>query len=226
MTRVSARSRVSRSTFRNGATRTKVGTRPPDRGHPWAGCRARWTPGRRSRRHVRPLTRRRGESFAEINAAWKQVSESQQVMLEALRVGVQQANVVRCKGAAVATIEPAPLAAVLGVLTYWQLCLVAVLQMVARMAFDAAGVAQLRTLVPPADHGAANGRSRRRCGRSTRAGRRRGHWQRTGRQRGGRQEVRQSHPPIVAVRRPGSGPPAATGRDAGPARPVSRPGGA
>jgi uncharacterized protein YukE len=34
-----------------------------------------------------------GESFQEINAAWKQVSESQQVMLEALRVGVQQANV-------------------------------------------------------------------------------------------------------------------------------------
>jgi uncharacterized protein YukE len=34
-----------------------------------------------------------GDQFAEINAAWKQVSESQQVMLEAIRSGVQQANV-------------------------------------------------------------------------------------------------------------------------------------
>jgi hypothetical protein len=33
-----------------------------------------------------------GDQFTEINAAWKQVSESQQVMLEAIRGGVQQAN--------------------------------------------------------------------------------------------------------------------------------------
>jgi uncharacterized protein YukE len=33
-----------------------------------------------------------GEQFAEVNAAWKQVSEAQQTMLTALRTGVQQAN--------------------------------------------------------------------------------------------------------------------------------------
>jgi hypothetical protein len=33
-----------------------------------------------------------GEQFAEVNAAWKQVSEAQQAMLTALRGGVQQAN--------------------------------------------------------------------------------------------------------------------------------------
>ncbi|GAA1654114.1 MFS family permease [Actinoplanes couchii] len=49
-------------------------------------------------------------------------------------------------------------AAWFGLLTYWQLCLVAVLQTVARMAFDAAGVAQLRTLVPADRRTATNGR--------------------------------------------------------------------
>ncbi|XVU29520.1 MFS transporter [Actinoplanes sp. CA-054009] len=51
-----------------------------------------------------------------------------------------------------------PAAALLGVLTYWHLCVVAVVQMVARLAFDAAGVAQLRHLVPPAHRAEANGR--------------------------------------------------------------------
>ncbi|NYH45776.1 hypothetical protein HNR22_005503 [Micromonospora jinlongensis] len=51
-----------------------------------------------------------------------------------------------------------PVAALFGMLTYWQLCLVTVVQMVARMVFDAAGVAQLRTLVPKPYRGAANGR--------------------------------------------------------------------
>ncbi|MBU2662155.1 MFS transporter [Actinoplanes bogorensis] len=51
-----------------------------------------------------------------------------------------------------------PVAALLGVLSYWQLCLVAVVQMVARLAFDSAGVAQLRTLVPVEHRAAANGR--------------------------------------------------------------------
>jgi len=34
-----------------------------------------------------------GDQFGEINAAWKQVSEAQQVMLQAIRSGVQQANI-------------------------------------------------------------------------------------------------------------------------------------
>ena len=51
-----------------------------------------------------------------------------------------------------------PAAAVLGWLSYWQLCAVAIVQMVARLAFDSAGVAQLRTLVPPEHRAAANGR--------------------------------------------------------------------
>lgn len=33
-----------------------------------------------------------GDQFSEVNAAWKQVSESQQQMLQAIRSGVQQAN--------------------------------------------------------------------------------------------------------------------------------------
>ena len=33
-----------------------------------------------------------GDQFGEVNAAWKQVSEAQQAMLEALRGGVTQAN--------------------------------------------------------------------------------------------------------------------------------------
>jgi MFS family permease len=57
-----------------------------------------------------------------------------------------------------AVIMSVPVAALFGVLTYWQLCVVAILQMVARMAFDSAGVAQLRTLVPEPHRGAANGR--------------------------------------------------------------------
>jgi hypothetical protein len=43
-------------------------------------------------------------------------------------------------------------------LTYWQLCAVAIVQMVARMAFDSAGIAQLRTLVPQPHRAEANGR--------------------------------------------------------------------
>lgn len=57
-----------------------------------------------------------------------------------------------------AVIVSVPVAALFGILTYWQLCLVAMVQMVARMAFDAAGVAQLRRLVPEPHRGAANGR--------------------------------------------------------------------
>jgi MFS family permease len=51
-----------------------------------------------------------------------------------------------------------PLAAYFDVLTYWQLCLVAVVQMAARLAFDSAGVAQLRTLVPAPHRAGVNGR--------------------------------------------------------------------
>ncbi|WP_250031046.1 MFS transporter [Paractinoplanes maris] len=51
-----------------------------------------------------------------------------------------------------------PAAAVAGMLTYWHLCVVAVIQMAARLAFDSAGVAQLRTLVPAAHRAEANGR--------------------------------------------------------------------
>jgi MFS family permease len=57
-----------------------------------------------------------------------------------------------------AVIVSVPAAAVLGVLTYWQLCVVAVVQMVARLAFDSASVAQLRTLVPEPHRAWANGR--------------------------------------------------------------------
>jgi MFS family permease len=57
-----------------------------------------------------------------------------------------------------AVIGSVPVAAYLGMLTYWQLCVVAIVQMVARLAFDSAGVAQLRTLVPPPHRAAANGR--------------------------------------------------------------------
>ncbi|WIM92519.1 MFS transporter [Actinoplanes oblitus] len=57
-----------------------------------------------------------------------------------------------------AVIVSIPAAALLGVLTYWQLCLVAVVQMVARLVFNSAGVAQLRTLVPIEHRPAANGR--------------------------------------------------------------------
>lgn len=57
-----------------------------------------------------------------------------------------------------AVIASVPLAAFFEGLTYWQLCAVAIVQMVARMAFDSAGVAQLRTLVPKPHRGEANGR--------------------------------------------------------------------
>jgi hypothetical protein len=50
-------------------------------------------------------------------------------------------------------IVSVPVAAYLGVLKYWQLCMVAIVQMAARLAFDSASVAQLRTLVPPASSG-------------------------------------------------------------------------
>jgi predicted MFS family arabinose efflux permease len=55
-------------------------------------------------------------------------------------------------------IVSVPVAAFFGMLAYWQLCVVAVVQMVARLAFDSAGVAQLRTLVPREHRAAANGR--------------------------------------------------------------------
>jgi predicted MFS family arabinose efflux permease len=55
-------------------------------------------------------------------------------------------------------IVSVPVAAFLGALTYGQLCVVAVAQMVARLAFESAGIAQLRTLVPQAHRAAANGR--------------------------------------------------------------------
>ncbi|XVV16616.1 MFS transporter [Actinoplanes sp. CA-131856] len=58
----------------------------------------------------------------------------------------------------VVAVGSVPAAALLGVLTYWHLCVVAVVQMVARLAFDAAGVAQLRSLVPPEHRAEANGR--------------------------------------------------------------------
>lgn len=57
-----------------------------------------------------------------------------------------------------AVIASVPAAALLGVLTYWQLCLVAVVQMAASLAFDSAGVAQLRTSVPAQHRAEANGR--------------------------------------------------------------------
>ncbi|WP_255657169.1 MFS transporter [Actinoplanes sp. L3-i22] len=55
-------------------------------------------------------------------------------------------------------IASVPAAALLGILTYGQLCLVAVVQMAARLAFNSAGAAQLRTLVPAEHRAAANGR--------------------------------------------------------------------
>ncbi|MBM2615166.1 MFS transporter [Actinoplanes sp. LDG1-06] len=51
-----------------------------------------------------------------------------------------------------------PTAAWLGILTYWHLAAVAMAQMAARLAFDAAGIAQLRTLVPREHRADANGR--------------------------------------------------------------------
>ncbi|GIF18226.1 MFS family permease [Actinoplanes tereljensis] len=57
-----------------------------------------------------------------------------------------------------AVVASVPVAAWFGVLSYWHLCLVAVVQMAARLAFDSAGVAQLRTLVPAEHRADANGR--------------------------------------------------------------------
>nr|WP_221374111.1 MFS transporter [Actinoplanes polyasparticus] len=57
-----------------------------------------------------------------------------------------------------AAVASVPVAALAGVLSYWQLCVVAVAQMAARLAFDSAGVAQLRTLVPAPHRAEANGR--------------------------------------------------------------------
>ncbi|WP_127507044.1 MFS transporter [Actinoplanes solisilvae] len=57
-----------------------------------------------------------------------------------------------------AAVASVPVAALLDRLTYWHLCVVAVVVMAGRLAFDAAGVAQLRTLVPPEHRAAANGR--------------------------------------------------------------------
>ncbi|MEU4238660.1 MFS transporter [Actinoplanes sp. NPDC026619] len=57
-----------------------------------------------------------------------------------------------------AAVVSVPVAALFGVLTYWHLCVVAVLQMAARLAFDSAGVAQLRTLVPEPHRAEANGK--------------------------------------------------------------------
>jgi len=51
-----------------------------------------------------------------------------------------------------------PVAAFFGVLTYWQLCAVAVVRMAGTLAFDAASVANLRTLVPAQHRREANGR--------------------------------------------------------------------
>ncbi|WP_089252771.1 MFS transporter [Asanoa hainanensis] len=55
-------------------------------------------------------------------------------------------------------IASVPVAAYYGVLTYWHLCVVAVVEMAARMAFDSAGLAQLRALVPAERRAEANGR--------------------------------------------------------------------
>jgi MFS family permease len=57
-----------------------------------------------------------------------------------------------------AFIASVPVAAYLGMLAYWQLCVVAAAQMIATMAFNSAGVAQLRTLVPPQHRAEANRR--------------------------------------------------------------------
>ncbi|GAA0535958.1 MFS transporter [Paractinoplanes ferrugineus] len=57
-----------------------------------------------------------------------------------------------------AAVVSVPVAAVFDVLTYWHLCVVAVVQTAARLAFDSAGVAQLRTLVPEAHRAEANGK--------------------------------------------------------------------
>ncbi|MCY1145427.1 MFS transporter [Actinoplanes sp. Pm04-4] len=57
-----------------------------------------------------------------------------------------------------AAVVSVPVAALAGALTYWHLCAVAVVQMAARLAFDSAGVAQLRTLVPAHDRAGANGK--------------------------------------------------------------------
>lgn len=57
-----------------------------------------------------------------------------------------------------AVLISVPLAAALGVLTYAQLCLVAMVQAVGVIVFNAAGGAHLKALVPAADRGEANTR--------------------------------------------------------------------
>ncbi|GAA2648722.1 MFS transporter [Paractinoplanes durhamensis] len=57
-----------------------------------------------------------------------------------------------------AVVLSVPVAAWFGVLAYWQLCLVAVVEMAAGLAFSSAGVAQLRTMVPAEHRAEANGR--------------------------------------------------------------------
>jgi MFS family permease len=55
-------------------------------------------------------------------------------------------------------VASVPAAAYLGVLTYWQLCAVAVLRMAGTLVFDSASVANLRTLVPQRHRAEANSR--------------------------------------------------------------------
>lgn len=57
-----------------------------------------------------------------------------------------------------AAVGSIPVAAWLGALTYWHLCVVAVLRMVATMAFNSASVADLKSLVPPPHRAGANSR--------------------------------------------------------------------
>lgn len=57
-----------------------------------------------------------------------------------------------------AAVGSIPVAAFLGVLTYWQLCLVAIVRVAATMAFESASVANLRTLVPQRHRADANRR--------------------------------------------------------------------
>lgn len=57
-----------------------------------------------------------------------------------------------------AALSSIPLAALLGVLSYWQLCLVGVLQTTCNIAFGAASGAHLKALVPPDELLAANSR--------------------------------------------------------------------
>ncbi|MFC7548205.1 MFS transporter [Plantactinospora sp. GCM10030261] len=57
-----------------------------------------------------------------------------------------------------AALISVPVAAALGVLTYWQLCVVGVLHTTATIAFTAASGAHLKALLPPADRAEGNSR--------------------------------------------------------------------